>query len=210
MASTILLPNLPPSGWSFFLQVSDEVSGERGDQVRVKQLGPDLWAGRYEASQLLPGMARQIKAIIAGIMMQRNTFYGWDPAGQYPAADPDGAKIITPANIKINSLNADNQRLSLKGLPASYVLTRGDYLAFDYGSARALHQVWAASTVVADGTGLTGEFYVTPRIRPGASVNLVVTLVKPAAEMMIVPGSFASTEGPRVASISFDAVQVLP
>jgi hypothetical protein len=199
MASTILLPNLPPTGWSFFLLVSDEIAGERGQQIRVKQLGPDLWTARYEANQLQIGQARQIKAIVAGILMQRTTFYAWDPAGQYPARDKFCDKIIAPANIKINSLNADWQRMSLKGLPASYVLTRGDYLAFNYGTARALHQIWSPTTITANSSGITAEFWVTPRIRPGASIDAVVTLEKPAAEMMIVPGSLVASEGPRFA-----------
>jgi hypothetical protein len=212
MASSIVMPALPPTGWSFFLAVSDEIAGERGQQIRVKQLGPDLWSGRFESAQLPRLAARSLKAILHGILMQRTTFYGWDPGGQYPAADPLGAKIVTPANIKINSLNADAQRMSLKGLPASYKLTRGDYLSFNYGSpvGRALHQIWSPTTTTANASGVTTEFWVTPRIRPGAGIDAVVALEKPSAEMMIVPGSLVTSDGPRFGSISFEALQVLP
>lgn len=211
-AFSTLLPALPPTGWAFFLGVSDEIVGERGTSLRVKQLGPDLWQARYESAQLMPGKAREIKAIIAGIMTQRATFLAWDPGGQYPKLDPMGIKLTLPANVKINSVNADFQRMSLKGLPASYKLSRGDYLSFDYGSpvARALHQIWSPVTTTANASGITAEFYVAPRLRPTPGVDAVVTLEKPAAEMMIVPGTLTATEGPRFGSIAFDAIQVLP
>jgi hypothetical protein len=212
VASNVLLPILPPTGWTFFLLVSDEVAGERGQQMRTKQLGPDLWAARYEASQLRLGQARTLKAIISGLMMQRTLFYGWDPGGQWPAKDKKGTKLTAPASVTINSVNADNQRLSLKGLPVGYVLTRGDYLAFNYGSpvARALHQIWSPASITADALGITAEFFVTPRLRPTPGVGQNVILEQPACEMMIVPGSYAATEGPRTASLAFDALQVLP
>jgi hypothetical protein len=76
--------------------------------------------------------------------------------------------------------------------------------------ARALHQIWSPTTITANASGTTAEFWVTPRIRPGASIDAVVTLEKPAAEMMIVPGSLVAAEGPRIAQIAFEAIQVLP
>lgn len=213
MATTLLMSTMPPTGWQFSLRVSDEVGGERGGQVRVKQLGPDLWSGRFSSNQMPRSLMRQLKAIVAGLQVQRTTFYAWDPMGQYPKADPTGAKISTvpAATVQINSVNADNQRMSIKGLPSNYVLTMGDYLAFTYGSARALHQVAPPTTTVSSGaTGITPEFWVVPRIRPGWSPNLTVTLKKPACEMLILPGTVAAEETPFNASIGFDALQVLP
>lgn len=210
MATTDIVSILPPTGWTFQLGISDEVAGQRGVQVRTKQLGPDLWKAHYESNQLTPALARKLKGMITLLLSQRGTFYVWDPRGQYPAADPLGALILTPADIKINSLNADSQRMSLKGLPVGYTVTAGDYLSFTYGSARALHQIGSPVTTTADGSGITAEFYVAPRIRSGASVNAVVTLQKPTAEMLIIPSSFSVQEFPLGGSISFDAVQVLP
>ena len=74
------------------------------------------------------------------------------------------------------------------GLPAGYVLTRGDYLAFTCSGVRALHRI-VTNTVSANGAGTTGTFEVTPRIRAGASVGLAVTLVKAACKAVLVPGS---------------------
>lgn len=211
--SYILLDLLPPTGWTFYLAVSDEVSGERGQQIRVKQLGPDLWAARYESSLIPTDIVRRAKSHIMGLMSDRGTFYGWDPHGQFPKSDPKGQGLYpggVPAAVKINSLNADYQRMSLKGLPPYYVLSAGDYLSFDYNSQRALHQLWNNETVTANVFGTTSEFYVSPRIRPGASIDAGIVLIRPFAQMMIVPGSFVATEGPRFGSLSFDALQVLP
>jgi len=203
---------MPPTGWRFALQVSDEISGERGGQVRVKQLGPDLWAARYSSNQMGQDMSRRLKAHIGGLMVQRTTFLAWDPGGQFPIADPKGTKLVSPASVLINSVNADAQRMSLKGLPANYVLTAGDYLAFTYGTAgaRALHQIAPPTTTVTAVGGITPEFYVVPRIRVGWSPNLAVVLERPFCEMLVLPGSLSAEEGPNTASIAFDALQVIP
>ncbi len=61
------------------------------------------------------------------------------------------------------------RELRLSGLPARYVLTRGDYLAFDRpGGGRSLHQV-VDPTVVASAAGLSPTFEVNPRSRPTRS-----------------------------------------
>jgi hypothetical protein len=205
-----LLGTLPPTGWTFYLQVSDELAGERGQQMRVKQLGPDLWAARYSSNQMKRDLMRQLKAIVHALLSQRETFFAWDPMGQYPADDPTGSKLGA-AQPLINSVNANNQQISLKGLPPAYKLTYGDYISFDYGGARAFHQIIPPTGAsIANGSGITPEFWVAPRIRLGWSMNLPVLLLAPLVEMMIVPGSFQSDETPFNASISFDAIQVLP
>lgn len=209
MPTTALMSILPPAGWKFMPDWGDEAAGQRGGQIRVKQLRPDLWAGRYESGNVRPMLMREIKGIIAEMGGSRATFYAGDPGALYPRLDPGGAGL-RGAVVQIESLNADNQRLGLKGLPRGYAIARGDYLSFDYGTgpSRALHMVRTDMTIAAV-TGITPQFFVSPNIRTGASVNAAVTLIKPAAEMMIVPGSLDVSEAPRFRSISFDAVQVL-
>jgi hypothetical protein len=209
MPTTALMSILPPDGWKFMPDWGDEVAGQRGGQIRVKQLRPDLWAARYESGSLRPEQIRDIKGIIADMGGSRTTFYAWDPGAQYPRSDPGGRGLLG-ATVQIESINADNQRLGLKGLPRGYVLRKGDLLAFDYGTgpSRALHIV-RTDTVIAAATGITPQFHVAPNVRPGASVNATVTLVKPAAEMMILPGTLDISENPRRRSVSFEAGQVI-
>lgn len=210
MATTALIAALTVAEARFRLEYGDELAVQRGGSVRVKQLRPDLWTASYICPALSLNDLRSIMGLIADLGGSRDTFYGWDPAGQYPAADALGT-VLGSSTVQINSLNADGVRMSLKGLPASYNrLARGDYLSFDYGSPakRALHQI-RTTTVTANGSGVTSEFYVAPAIRSGASVNAVVTLKQPTAELMIVPGSIDDGKGRNFGRLSFDAMQVI-
>jgi len=81
-------------------------------------------------------------------------------------------------------------RLRLSGLPGGFVLSPGDFLAFDYGIApvgRALHRLQSGG--VADGFGVSGWLWLTPHIEPGALTGAAVSLVRPACKAVIVPGS---------------------
>lgn len=207
MPSTALMLALTVAEARFRLDWGDEIAMQRGGQVRVKSFRPDLWLASYACPSLSLANLRELHAAIAGLGGSRQTFYGWDPAGQYPRLDPTGS-ILGSVTVQIESLNADNQRLGLKGLPAGYGLRAGDYLSFDYGTSRALHQVTTA-TVAANGSGITPQFFVAPNIRSGASVNAVVTLKRPAAELMILPGSLDLQEGRNFGSLRFDAIQVI-
>ena len=101
--------------------------------------------------------------------------------------------------------------MSLKGLPAAYKLSVGDYLHFDYGdpARRAFHRV--AEDVTASGAGVTPVFTVTPRLRAGAAVDQIVTLIKPAMKCIVTPKSVetGSTEDMTTTSLSFSVMQKL-
>ncbi len=209
MPTTDLMNALPVTSVRFVLERGREQSGQANGVIRVKDLRPALWRARIQCAALTHREDRQAMALIGDIEDQIGTFYVWKPNAPYPYADPTGA-VLGASAVKINSVNADNRRLSLKWLPAGYVLTRGDFVAFDYGSApsRALHQVVDA-TVTANGSGVTPQFFVTPQIRPGAAANNVVSLALPAAEMRIVPGGYDPNTQGSTTSVSIDAVQVI-
>jgi tRNA pseudouridine(38-40) synthase len=102
-------------------------------------------------------------------------------------------------------------RSKLGGLPAGYTLRRGDMLHFDYGSGptrRALHRIVEDAT--ANGSGSTPFFEVRPYLKTGTATGAVVTLIKPAAKMMLEPGSFDPGTEARVhtAGMSFTAIEV--
>lgn len=327
MPTADLMNALPVSEARFYLDRGQEISGQSSGVIRVKDLRPALWRARIVCAAMTHLEERQAMALIGDIEDLYSTFYVWKPNAPYPYADPGGS-ILGASAVKINSLNADNKRLSLKGLPnvlgselfpvqsagsgtnwafdsgnqewdktpgagnalnlnvddldagatyklawtmrnrtagditpvltggtnvtgtlrsangsyvdylvalagnttitfqpnapfdgsialvslkkvtAFYTLTRGDFLSFDYGAepARALHQVVTA-TVTANGLGVTAEFTVTPHIRVGAAVNDAVLLALPAAEMMIVPGSYEPNTRGALSSMGFEAVQ---
>jgi hypothetical protein len=77
--------------------------------------------------------------------------------------------------------------MTISALPANYVLSIGDYVAFNYGTRRALHRLVSAATASAG--GLTPVFEVTPAIRTGAAVSTAVTLIRPSCKAVLLPGS---------------------
>ncbi|MFC6490905.1 hypothetical protein [Nitratireductor sp. GCM10026969] len=193
----------------FRLQENQEVSGLGSGQLYGAELSPPLWTADVRLFPAFSDDAVQVQALLESLDGVLKTFYLYDLRTSHPAADPDGS-ILGAALPAIATVNANNRDLAIGGLPAGYTLTRGDMLAFDYGdpARRALHRI-EDMAVVADGTGLTPEFEVRPRLRPGAEAGLAVMLVKPAAKMRIVPGSLQ----PSVAddfgttAITFTAMQ---
>ena len=140
------------------------------------------------------------------------SFMLYDPKSAFPAEDPDGS-TLGGASVTIDSIDADNKRLTLDGLPFGYTLTRGDMLSFAYGSpARyALHEVVTDSVTVLANPGPSPLFEVQPFIQPGAAVGAAVTLIRPACKAVLVPGSFRrGSRGPVLREgFSFVARQTL-
>ncbi|TPM39580.1 hypothetical protein [Mesorhizobium sp. B2-3-4] len=193
----------------WWLQDNREYSGMGSGQILEADLAPQLWQGDVTLAEAYHYEVRKIEARVNAVIRSLGSFYLYDPRTAAPYADRDGA-ILGASTVQINSL-PDAKSMSLKGLPAGYVLTAGDYLAFDYGSPsrRAFHEV--SEDVTAGGGGTTGAFEVSPFIRPGAAVNQTVTLIKPAMKCKIKPGSFSvgSTGNAVTSQISFSVVQKL-
>jgi len=183
-----------------------------GGEIITADNGPRLWQGSVSVAPNYHVPMRQVEALAQTLRQGGRSFFVTDTTAGYPASDPDGTTLgaATPA---IASLDADNKRLTIDGLPAGYVLTRGDMLSFTYGSSPtryALHQI-VTSSVTADGAGLTPLFEVVPFIRPGAAVNAAVTLIQPYCKAVLVPGSYSGgTRDPAVTSgFSFSFRQTL-
>lgn len=102
--------------------------------------------------------------------------------------------------------SAGGNWLRIQGLPPGYVLRRGDWIGFFYGTSptrRALHRVWSAE-VVANAAGLTGQIEVEPLIRPGLVSGERVQLVRAACKAVLVGAAYGAgrlniTEGAQVA-----------
>lgn len=208
MPSTDLMNALVVSRVAFRIDYGQETSGQAGGQILVKDLRSPLWSMEADCTTLTLHQLRVVRALIGGLGGSRGSFYAWDPAAQFPAADPDGS-ILGANNVQINSLGADNTSLSLRGLPPGYILTIGDMLAFDFSvSHRALHQV-VSTSAVANGAGVTPVFQIHPPLRQGVVLSLPVTLKRAAAEMRLVPGSFAPSVDGMIATAPIKAIQVV-
>ncbi|WP_316200401.1 MULTISPECIES: hypothetical protein [unclassified Bradyrhizobium] len=168
---------------------------ERQEQSRValgrtivKDLGPALWIGTYTSEELLNDAMVDFQAMLKSLDGAIGTFEAWDLRRPWPRLYRDGSA----SNGTIASVNANNKAMALSGLNAGQIVSRGDYLSFDYGGKRALHQ--AMEAVTANGSGATAQFEVRPHIRAGWSAGTAVNLKAPRGIFALVPGSMTPTQ----------------
>lgn len=190
--------------------VSDQqISGMGGGKIIVADMSPKYYEFEVTLINMENPLARRVQALIEALDESVNDFYLYDPRAAYPLSDPTGS-ILGASAVKINSLNANNKELTLNTLPSTYVLSAGDFLAFDFGSPihRALHRIVVGGT--ASG-GVSPSLEVRPHIQPGAAVGAAVTLIKPSARCKMIPGSFdpGTVRQSMTTGMSFKARQVL-
>lgn len=208
LATDVFQDTINVAAAAFRLRDNQELSGLGSGQIIGADLAHPLWTADVRLFPAFSDDAVDIQAMVERLDGVLRTFYLYDPRTSHPRADPDGS-ILGAATPTIASLNVDNKAMAVGGLPAGYVLSRGDMLAFDYAdpARRALHRI--EEPVTADGAGLTTQFEVRPHLRTGVETGLLVSLIKPAARMIIVPGSYQATvsDDYGTTSISFTALQ---
>lgn len=170
------------------LERFDELSGLENGQTLGAERSSPLWSADVVLSTMTHAEAARVQALVEAMEGVIHTFYLYAPQLTGPILDPDGTALGASVP-RLNTVNANNKSIRLDSLPATYKLSVGDLLSFDYnsGNSRALHRVVEASTAVA---GVTPLFEVRPHLRPGWTINSVVTLVKASTAVFITPGSF--------------------
>lgn len=189
----------------------DEPSDDRrfadGGLIRAS-LGEALWRGSVELDEAPHAVARAAEVRIEAAARAGRTILIGDARIAGPAADPWGT-ILGSATPVLHSVGIAQQRLRISGLPAGYVLSPGDFLAFDYGdpARRGFHRVETAAT--ASGAGLTPWFHIVPGPRAGTATGTAVTLLRPQCRAVIVAWRQGRARRDRTAGAGFDWVQVL-
>lgn len=173
-----------------------------------KDFGPAFWYGDFLTEPLPHNRAAEFQAIIESLDGIIGRFEACDLRKQYPAAYPTGAFADT---AKINTV-INPVTMTLKDLPAGFVLTRGDHFAFDYilGSEtfRALHRVM--ETVVANGAGVTPAFVIRPQLRFGYVSGAAVKLKRPMGVFRLIHESFVPVmKNSTSTTYAFKGVQYL-
>lgn len=177
-----------------------------GDTFPIN-FGPRLWGGTVVTKTYGRSKEAEAMGLIEVLQQEGATFFVTDAVFAAPQKDPTGS-ILGASTVTITA-KPSNQELTLSGLPAAYVLTRGDKISFSYGTGRyALHRM--VDTVTASGGGVA-TVQVAPFIR-GDPVGSVVSLIKPKCLAIMVPGSYVPPQGRlnSQAALSFDWIQVKP
>lgn len=191
-------------------QVVGDMTG-KGEWI-TDDVAPMLWQGEVTLARMTAAEAAHAAAFMDLIRPAGRLFWAYDIRRPAPLADPRGL-ILGAAAPVIHELPAGGREIALSGLPARYVLSRGDYLRFARDGGRyALHRV-AEARVVAGDDGTTPAFELSTMIQPGAVTGAPVALVRAAVPCMRVPGSIipgqtraAITEGMTMKFIQTMAV----
>jgi hypothetical protein len=182
-----------------------ELSRLAGGTSIGKDFGPALWFATYTTEELRNDAMVDYQAVLSSLDGVIRTFEAWDLRRPDPRLYPKG---VGANNGVLSSVNANQRAMSLSGLAASQIISRGDYLSFTYGPNRALHQ--AMETVAANASGVTAEFEVRPFIRPGFALSASVNLKAPRGIFSLVPGSVVPRQTrAKFGTLTFQAGQYL-
>lgn len=182
-----------------------------GGELVTSANGERLWSGQLVLDGLTYPEAAAATALLSLVRAAGRPFLVTDLRRLGPAADPWGT-ILGAATPVISGVQTGGRELRIDGLPAGYVLSRGDYLGFGYGPSsgrRALHQVVTGGA--ASGAGLSPWLEVVPEVRAGWAAAAPVTLLRPACKAIYVPGSWSPGESARgtVTGMSIRFMQTL-
>jgi hypothetical protein len=183
-----------PISTTFELGEAALVNETGGGELITSDYGTRLWHGTVTLAPRKPVSVESIKALIRPLQDSRASFLLFPRHKRVPSG---GGVYLEPIG-KINSLPSNKRLISLKNLPANYVITRGDFFSFWYSSnplRYAFHQV--VEGITANNSGTTGQFEVIPPIKPGAAVDIDVYFHRPRLKAKMVPGSLTITELPR-------------
>lgn len=210
---SFLSDNLREMSLDMKLQGMQDITTTGAGEIIVADLGPKVWVGEVRCGVLTFQQAADLQARIELLDESQQSFYFTNVTLPYPFDDPNGSILDASGRTpKIAAIASNNKEIKIKDLPNGYTLRRGNFFHFDFGTDpvhRAFHR-WS-TTQTADGTGDTDWIEVRPHIRPGAAVNDIITIVKPALEAKIVPNSFqpGTARGMVVEGMSFQFRQVI-
>ena len=174
-------------------------------------LGASYWTGQADLPPAYHADAAAAEVALARLERPGETFLVYDSRYDGPRLDPGGALLAAEnSEPEIHTLNSDNRRMRVSGLPADYVLSAGDYIGWSYGSNPVRHALHRVETdAVADGNGLTPLFAVEPFIRPGAVTGAAVTLVRPVCKARLISANYGAGRPLITAGNGFEWEQTL-
>jgi len=179
----------PIMATTFALRHTQSLSRTGGGKLLAVDLAYPIWVATFQTAAMPHTDCVEFEAILNSLGGASQMFRMWDTRREYPKAYPDGA--FTDA-ATVAEVNVDGIRISLTGLDAGHVITRGDYITMLYGGNRWLIQ--AAETVTADGSGNSGLFQTNPPPPYGLTVGEDVRFSRADARFRVEPGSAQFTD----------------
>ena len=187
------LDTLPIQRVTFQLANSVTHSETGGGEVISHRRGARLWAGKIILDKDYHAVWAAIEARLALLEEPGASLLIKDVRMPGPIADRDHS-LLGAAVPKIATLDSNNREMTVKGLPAGYVISQGDLLGFTYGTSPiryAFHRVVTGG--IANGLGITPDIEVIPFIRPGAQVNAVLTLGDPVLKAKLTNAEYGNS-----------------
>lgn len=185
------------------------VTTTEGGAVFSAGRGVALWRGTVS---LVPGYhATQaaVEALIDVASRPGASFLAHDSRLNGPQADPGGAGL-TGLSPELAAVGVDNLTVTLSGLPAGYVLTRGDQIGFAFGAnplRYSLHRVHVGGTAAGNGTL---SVVLSTFVPEGVAAGVPVQLVRPAIKAKLVePATYALGRPLITGGASFTFTQTL-
>lgn len=188
-----------------------EINRTRNGAVIPASLGDAIWRGSVTIAPDID--ARSVMALEARFALLSRpgmAFLAYDTRKLFPSADPAG-RVLGMAEPTIKTINSNRRELSLSDLPPGYVLRAGDMISWEYGSSPTrygLHRL--LEDVIADGSGDTAEFEVTPFIADAVTTSTAVSLVKPVFKAVLdAPPQYGAGQLAVFPGAQFSFVQTL-
>ncbi|QIG67370.1 hypothetical protein EVB39_041 [Rhizobium phage RHph_TM3_3_9] len=164
-------------------QRNDEVEGIGSGQIITAELATPLWSVEIETPVSLFDQGRRVRAVLNDLNRPGQKFDVYDPIAQYPRSDPDGS-ILGTSTVQIDTVGTDGT-ITLKGLPAGYQISAGDFMQIDFAGRRGFFE--ASQDATASSGGVTGAFRVFPTISAATPVNTTVILKQPKIQCQMIP-----------------------
>lgn len=183
----------------------------RGLSVNISETAERVWQVEIQTIPLWPQLEPRAnwRAWRAKLRGGINLFSTWDVSKPTPLAYPTAAASTDisgawDGTATVTALGASGA-LGLSGLPASYVLSAGDYIGLEEGGRYDLYEV--ATSVTANGSGAV-TVSVIPHLRTTVFTTAAVArLWRPVATFIIDPGSWSEGNEVGPSPIFFSGIQ---
>lgn len=196
---------------TFDLSESRSISQTGAGEILSSDNGPRLWMGSVQLTARRHEDAADLEAVLSILRESGSSFLMTDLRRTGPRGDPDGSWLGAAAPL-LDAVATNNRDITISGLPASYVLSRGDLVGWTYldsPTRYALHRIVTGGD--ADGSGTCSGIELTPKVRPGFTTGAAISLLRPCCKAIVIPGSV--TPGNRnltaTSSMSFRFTQTL-